>query len=86
MIGMVNGVDMSEWKSGERSSILYTLVHNRLPESLNSAISAIDDANGIELLRTVMKECDPMAEGQSEIMLGKINAMAGEECKKFGDT
>ena len=27
-----------------------------------------------------------MAEGQKEIMTGKINAMAGEDCKKFNDT
>ena len=79
-------VDILDWKFSERASVLYTLVHNKLPESLNNAISMVDDSNGVELLRMVMRECDPMAEGQREVMLGKINAMAGEDCKKFNDT
>ena len=81
----VDGVDILDWKFSERSSILYTLTHNKLPDGLNSAIGAVDDGNGVELLRTVLKDCDPVAEGQREILIGRINAMASEECKKFKD-
>ena len=84
----IEDIDASEWKYGfeKRSRELYMFLIPKLNTNLSVVIGPVDNMNGMETWRLIMKEEDPIHKNEAFHMELDVRQLSATKCKNFKET
>ena len=84
----IEDIDASEWRYGfeKRSRELYMFLIPKLNTNLSVVIGPVDNMNGMETWRLIMKEEDPIHKNEAFHMELDVRQLSATKCKNFKET